>query len=224
MDTTITMSWRLGDKRLQFLKKNLQLERGNKHLSAGYVMIIHIQQIYSEIVLFFPIRNYTFWPEQKCICPRAVLLDSDCTPSSQPLPTNLILSFPSFASSLLPLSFLFHPPMSPGSGVWTETWTSGLFTGKISGSQHQISGFLGHTRRADRFPVRRPMRDITQGRMWVESSGVMNVCMSLCVLQFSEPVSKMTTGMRTVLITPSSERHKDVSLLDCITYFSFCSK
>lgn len=31
---------------------------------------------------------------------------------------------------------------------------SGLFTGKISGSQHQISRLLGYTRQADTFPVR----------------------------------------------------------------------
>lgn len=33
-------------------------------------------------------------------------------------------------------------------------WTSGPFTGKNSGSVHQIRGFLGHRRRADILPVR----------------------------------------------------------------------
>lgn len=35
----------------------------------------------------------------------------------------------------------------------TQRWASGLFTGKISGREHQIRGFLGHIRRGDTLPV-----------------------------------------------------------------------
>lgn len=112
-------------------------------------------------------------------------LNSNCTfASPQPLCSDHVLFLP-FLHLPSFLSFLFHSPMRP-SGDLDREWTLGLFTGKISGSQHQISGFLGYTKRADTFPVRR-LREgygsniITQGRMWVESSRVMSVHECGCV-------------------------------------------
>lgn len=142
------------------------------------------------VVFFFPfffslasliccIRPQTQAVQQTDLLSR--LLNSNCSlTSSRPPLSYVILFLPLHASSLLPLSFLFHSPMRPSSDFQTEPRTSGLLTGKISGSQHQISRFLGYIRRADTFLVRLLHKgygpnDITQGRMWVESSRVMSV-------------------------------------------------
>lgn len=64
------------------------------------------------------------------------------------------LSFPLLTSSLLPFGLPLSLPhetsrwFSEGAGR-----TSGLFAGRVSGSQHQISRFLGYVKRADPFPV-----------------------------------------------------------------------
>lgn len=61
-------------------------------------------------------------------------------------------SFGTSSSFLCSPRVLFRSPARPRSQ--TQRWTSGLFTGKISGSEHQIRGFLGHIRRGDALPVR----------------------------------------------------------------------
>lgn len=60
-----------------------------------------------------------------------------------------------------------------------QRWTSSLSTGKISGSEHQIRGFLGHIRRGDTLPVRTLHKGvgpdgITRGKDVSERLGVMS--------------------------------------------------
>lgn len=98
-----------------------------------------------------------------------------------------ILLLPLLSSSLFPLSVAGEAK----SRSQSQRWTSGLFTGRISGSEHQIRGFLGHIRRADTLPARALHKGegpdgITQGKdvSW-EFRGNECPCVWVCWLKCS---------------------------------------
>lgn len=86
-------------------------------------------------------------------------------------PTINIISSPSVLRSFLSSSHIFPPSFSASSLTHPRDlvvifrgsgWTSGLFAGRVSGSQHQISRFLGYIKRADPFPAMQLRKRIRQ--------------------------------------------------------------